>query len=107
MAGGLHRASRLAGRLVALAAVVHSVVIVLLAGVGLGMEPVAAPDPTLALLAAIAHVIAFGLVALALESSDFSGTSVLIATADALAAATCVTTASKGSTTTARGSAPA
>ena len=57
MAGGLHRASRLAGRLVALAAVVHSVVIVLLAGVGLGMEPVAAPDPTLALLAAIAQIV--------------------------------------------------
>ena len=93
MAAGLHRASRLAGRLVALGAVVHSVVIVLLAGVGLGMEPVAAPDPTLALLAAIAHVIAFGLVVVALESSEFFGTSLLVAYADALAALTCMATA--------------
>lgn len=89
MAGGLHRASRLAGRLIALIAVVHSVVIVGLACLGLSMDPVAAPDPPLAIIAAVVHVVAIGLVAAALtESSDCSSTDMV--TLDGLAAAACV-----------------
>lgn len=73
MAGGVHRASRLAGRVVALAAVVHSAVVVLLAAEGLVaaafMEPVAVPDPLMAIIAATAHVIAIGLVAAGFRTS--------------------------------------
>ena len=79
------------GRLVALAAVVHSAVIVFLAAVALGSTPVAAPDPALAVTAAAAHITALGLTAAAIaESSDFSGTSMLMVYIDGLAATACV-----------------
>ena len=95
MAGGLYRGSRLAGRLVALIAVVHTVVLAALAAAGLCMDPVAAPHPELALVAALAHVGALVLAFAATTGSDEgSGISLMVMLIDSAAMLACILVAS-------------